>query len=288
MARGFVKDLCFALVHRVELERLFLILTSYIDESGTHAGAPAMTMGAILGNVSQWAKFQHGFDKIKRKYGFRILHTKELVARSGEFRGWHPEKCAGLIRDVAALIAVTTMCGSKFSITDEIYGALIADRPPKLRLDSKYGFCFRNCLNDHIVQIDGRLGHHKKFHETRLHVVVEAGHKNAGDAERIFHETKKELGAASPILASIVFAAKDESDPLMMADFLAYSAYLEKANGSMVNPPIKSARKEKSSLVNLDFTLEGIKLARAGVQEKFETRRAWGISKRRPEPSSQT
>jgi hypothetical protein len=55
-----------------------------------------------------------------------------------------------------------------------------------------------------------RLDHHKKFYETRLHVVMESGHKNAGDAERIFYEVKKELKGESNLLSSIKFSAKDE------------------------------------------------------------------------------
>jgi hypothetical protein len=40
-----------------------------------------------------------------------------------------------------------------------------------------------------------RLGHHKKFGETVLHVIAESGHRHAGDARRVFDEVKAELKA---------------------------------------------------------------------------------------------
>jgi len=66
----------------------------------------------------------------------------------------------------------------------------------------------------------------------KLHFVLEAGHKNAGDASRIFNETKAELTAKGcDMFGDILFAEKDESDPLMMADFLAHTTFLMGSDG---------------------------------------------------------
>ena len=60
-----------------------------------------------------------------------------------------------------------------------------------------------------------------------LHFVLESGHKNAGDALRIFNETKAELKAKGcDMFGDLLFADKDESDPLMMADFLAHTTFM--------------------------------------------------------------
>lgn len=59
--------------------------------------------------------------------------------------------------------------------------------PKKMPRDTQYGLCFRACLRQLIgtVQADGK--------RHRLHIVVERGHKHAGDAERIFNDTKERL-----------------------------------------------------------------------------------------------
>jgi hypothetical protein len=40
------------------LERIFMIFTAYLDESGTHAGAPISAMGGFVGDARQWRKFE--------------------------------------------------------------------------------------------------------------------------------------------------------------------------------------------------------------------------------------
>ncbi len=98
------------------------------------------------------------------------------------------------------------------------------NKPAKLRLDSRYGFCFRMCLYHFILEVRKRR-HRKKW--PHLHVVMESGHPNFGDAERIFLEVKREFDNADcRILQSITKADKDSCGQLMMADFLAHSTYI--------------------------------------------------------------
>ena len=54
---GWIGKLCIALAHRWEPERQFLILTSYLEESGTHGGALSV-MAGFLADARQWRKFE--------------------------------------------------------------------------------------------------------------------------------------------------------------------------------------------------------------------------------------
>jgi hypothetical protein len=55
-----------------------VILTAYMDESGTHDGSSYTTMSAVLANVAQWEMFEANFNKIRAEFGFRIFHTKKF------------------------------------------------------------------------------------------------------------------------------------------------------------------------------------------------------------------
>ena len=55
------------------------------------------------------------------------------------------------------------------------------DTPRRMRLDSRYGFCFRNCLL--FFALEGLKRVHRGQYP-KLHFVLESGHKNAGDADR--------------------------------------------------------------------------------------------------------
>jgi hypothetical protein len=69
----------------------------------------------------------------------------------------------------------------------------------------------------------------KKF--PALHIVIEAGHRNVGDVERIFLEVKNDLEQTGcDILRTLTMATKDDCDPLMIADFVAHSTFMLDVN----------------------------------------------------------
>ena len=67
----------------------------------------------------------------------------------------------------------------------------------------KYGFCFRICLY-HFIREALKRQHRKKV--PPLHIVLEAGHNNYGDAERIFLEVKNFEERGSNMLRTIAKA----------------------------------------------------------------------------------
>ena len=72
--------------------QVFVILTAFLDEAGTHAGSPITVMAGVLGTANQWRRFEAELTKLKSRYGFEVFHTKQFKARSGEFRDWSAEK----------------------------------------------------------------------------------------------------------------------------------------------------------------------------------------------------
>jgi hypothetical protein len=262
-----------------------MILTAYMDESGTHKGSPRVAVGSALANAGQWAKFQNGLDKIKREFGFSVLHTTELKARKGEFKGWPVEKCLSLINTMTALAANTLMYSADFVIEEGAYDEFRRDLPNKIRVDSRYGLGFRICLAAHVEEILRRIGNHKKFEETRLHIVMESGCPNAMDADRIYLEIKKKLKLASPLLASLTFAAKTDADPLMFADLLAHTAYMRGIEEPVVakSAPSRGAGRPKARIVHFSYDANGIRALKQKLVDELEARRAWGARRSLPE-----
>jgi len=132
--------------------------------------------------------------------------------------------------------------------------------PRKLRLDSKYGLCFRNCLL--FFALEGLKRMHRKRYPT-LYFVLESGHKNAGDALRIFNETKAELEAdGCGMLGDLTFSDKDKCDPLMMADFLAHTAFMRgsvqpaESYGNITKP--RPIRRGETGVTHLEFESGGL------------------------------
>jgi hypothetical protein len=240
--------------------------TAYLDESGTHDGSDVTVMGGVLGRVDQWKLFQAGYEKAKKKHGFRVFHTKKFKKKSGDFKGWDDNQCVALWNDLGRLTNSGLTDCVAVALDNETYARQYkADGAPRrARLDSAYGLCFRICLAYFILEMMTRK-YRKKFPE--LHIVLEAGHQNSGDAERIFLETQEEYKRLN-ILRTLSLATKDNCDPLMMADFIAHSTLLINRKARVENrptPPSQIIPRGQLGITHLESTPEGLANLRAKV-----------------------
>jgi hypothetical protein len=124
----------------------------------------------------------------------------------------------------------------------------------------------------------------KKKH--RLHVVLERGHRNALNCEKIFHETKLTLRAqGTDLLGSFTAAAKEDAAPLMVADFLAHSYLMLRNSGEPIGEPdtedeagashlrkadLLHLRLEADAIADLKRRLQGDRWARQAYQKRLK------------------
>lgn len=232
-------------------------------------------MGGVLARVDQWRKFSKVFEQIKATYGFETFHTRKFKAKSGDFRSWSDEKRLALMRDLAFATNDAFTESVAMTLQNEVYenDYKAGDKPRKLRLDSKYGLCFRQCLLLFILEA-GKRKHRKRL--PKLHIVLESGHANVGDAVRIFNEMKKEYDQAGfDILETITIADKDKCDPLMIADFIAHSTYMIQGRAMAGLPritPIRPPARGQSGITHLEFKPGGL----ASVKEQLAARYGQG------------
>ena len=137
---------------------LFMILTAYFDESGTHDGSAATVMGGMMASTKQWEKFDPLFEQAKRKFGFRVFHTRRFKHKTGDFRGWSDDKCLALVAHLAALTERAFMEAVTIAVKNPDYDNeyRTGDIPKKVRVPSKYGLCFQECLLHFLAEADKR------------------------------------------------------------------------------------------------------------------------------------
>lgn len=220
------------------------IYTGYLDESGTHDDSPITVMGGIVAKADQWQRFEGGFSNLQNKHHFRVWHSKKFRQRKGDFKGWTADQCTALYWDLAHLNAhgltdavAVTLNNAEF---EQHYRS--GPKPNKARLDSSYGLCFRICLYHFIREVFKRR---YKNELPALHIVLEAGHRNLGDAKRIFFEVKNDFEKyGNHMLQTITVADKDSCGQLMMADFAAHGEYVleqkvPRSQRQAMNTPMK-------------------------------------------------
>ena len=261
---GFIRELCIALEHRWIPEELFVLFTAYIDEADTHGAAPHMVMGALLGNARQWALFGRRLNKMRRTEAFTVFHATKFKASQGEFSGWDAPKSMRVVNDLTGIIQKELTEGCLINLSHDRYIREYREsfRPKGIDLDSQYGVCFR-ALMAHLVKILLAIGQSKH----KLHIIVERGHRNAKNTEKIFNEIKLTLRARGiELLGDWTLKSKEESRELMAADYLAHSyAIMIRPGGSGIKGYADDApepRKGDAGLTFLEFepgALENLK-----------------------------
>jgi hypothetical protein len=282
--RSFSRELCLAVAHRWQPERIFVVLTltAYFDESGTHDGSTATVMAGVMANAYQWERFESAFSGLKQKYGFRVFHTKKFKKRTGDFKGWNPLRQLALMADLAEIADNAFSECVTFSLDNADYESNYrgGDKPRRLRIESKYGLCFKNCLMFFVLESLKP----KYFHggqPPRLHFILESGHKNWNEVRDIFAQAKKELlGFGGDMLGEITFSDKDACDPLMIADFLAHATYVnrrDKPPNPNDLPFVREDRLPSAGVTHLRFKAGGLADLKSVLIEKLK-----GASANRP------
>jgi hypothetical protein len=247
-----------------------VIFTAYFDEADTHGSAPTVILAAHVGHVYQWGQFEKKLARLQQWYGFSIFHAKEFKAKSGEFRGWSDDKCAALIAALTELIRNELTAGITVALEHSRYVTeyRAPPVPRKMSLDSQLGVCFRACMSPLLVLLEARQWRDK------LNVVMERGHKNVGDCERIFNELRGYFRLADGhFLSEFTVAAKETCAPLMVADLLAATNSMMRARlaeGTLDLTPVTADPKRKGA--KLSF-LELKPDALTGLKVGFEKMR---------------
>jgi hypothetical protein len=125
-----------------------MILTTHLDESGTHAGSRIRIMAGYVGTASEWKHFEEDWAALVAEAGVRHIHAVDLFKRTKQFKDWKSEDVDTLAVSLDSVIARHLKLGFSVIVRDDdyrnIYGAgPHPKRPPK---DTKYGVCFRACL----------------------------------------------------------------------------------------------------------------------------------------------
>jgi hypothetical protein len=221
---GPTERLALAVDHGLIAERVFVIVTTYIDEAGTHGAAPHMIMGALVGRLGQWAYFDKKWRKMLRRNGIAYFHSKEWKHNQGPFKGWDHAKKAALIERASDIQRDTTLFGLTVKIQEADYDLHYksGERPKKIPLDSMYGLCFRHV----VVFVVDTLAKALNRSDIAVNFVVEAGHKNDGDLARIFNQMKSDKSGRPVALGSLILGAKKEFYGLQGADLVSHTFYL--------------------------------------------------------------
>jgi len=173
-------------------KRIVVVMEAFVDESGTHRGAPIISVAAWAGAHWQWQKFLSHWDD-------KHFHAKE-------------PKCAPLKHGLLQAIEFGELEGFTTWMQPDHYDANTANQFRSV-MGNAYAICAYACA----------LGVCKFAHNHKLGkvaFVIEAGQPNVAFVRQTLEHmmVKEHFG-----IASVAIAPKEEFVQLCTADFLAHS-----------------------------------------------------------------
>ena len=218
---GAVGSLSLAVFHDWNPDRLFVIVTVYIDESGTHGSAPLMTFSGFVGRLGQWVDFDAKWKRLLKRFDLPFFHSKDMSS-------WKDADRAEFLKLAAKIVGKHTQFGFSIMLRLSEFQANYVDAlPPTVPRDSAYGLCFRFCLSVIPGVIEKAFGT-----DTQIHFVLESGHHNRGGAVAIFDEVRAEVPELGEKFKTIAFGRKKDFPGLQGADAMAHRAFGSEVNES--------------------------------------------------------
>lgn len=203
--------------------RQFMVLTAYYDESGTHAGSPATVLAGFVGSTNDLVEFEIEWSKVLRKHNLTYPRAKHLFHRQGQHKRWADEQAEHLWNDLMYVFQERKdIFASKTILREDDYKMfyVMDGASRKERLDTRYALCLRAFL--HFLPEMAKIG------GSTINFILEAGHKNAGDALRVFNEMKADKNLQGRHnMGFLSFGTKPDSPALQAADLLAYMSYTD-------------------------------------------------------------
>jgi hypothetical protein len=196
------------------------MMVCYLDDSGTDAQSPVLTMAGYVGLKPHWAAFENNAAKVFADFNVTLLHGYEFNATKGQFKGWARKKKEAFIITLFSELRKAAPFGVMASITKTAHAKAKSFGADAQK--SAYGHCFGQILDSIMWSV------HMKSAATKgatLSFIVERGNRNDADVTRVFNKAKWNPGnlGAEKVLKSVEFTDKSSTIALQMADLLAFT-----------------------------------------------------------------
>ena len=195
------------------------MLRAYMDESGTHAGSPALTVAAYVGEAKDWRTWTKKWNAAKRsnpkRRPIKVYHATDAEQLRGEFEGWTHGEVGCLVQKLLLIMNETPLLGVVIGIQMNAFRAAMDGRDDLNALfGNPYVACFQ-WLVSIILHFQGRTGNNDRI--GFIHECNDYQH----EALNAFNWVAAR-GNPQGSIVGIQFGTKESHTPLQAADILAF------------------------------------------------------------------
>lgn len=202
------------------------MLMYYVDESGTHDGAPACVLGSYLSPANAWASFELEWKACLTEYDIPHFHMTDYENRQAPFVGWSDDRRLALIERLVSIINRWTVGGVLVGIDlRHFYDVWVPSLTPGEReIADPYVICLLALMGQHQFYFDQL----EQSEQSPVAFVLERNTKSAAQSLRFLSEAWRYEGTLH--VPSMTYGSRDEFLPLQAADILAYEGFKELKN----------------------------------------------------------
>lgn len=205
-----------------------IVIRVFMDESGVHSGARAVTSSAVWARPSVWKQWTN--DWVWSKRPINVFHAVDCHNRKGEFEGWSREERDAVVLRLLPLFPKHRICGRFSGIHLKAYGLAMKDCD---EISDKFGEPYFACVYWTFKKIFEAVS---RSNSRKIEIIHESGdfHKEILEAFE-FVKTK-----FPDIESTLEFGTKAEYVPLQAADLVAYEGFKYLDNGSAPRKPMRA------------------------------------------------
>lgn len=201
----------------------FLMLTAYLDDSGTHSSSGAVVCAGFISDTIKWKAFSKEWSRTLRKAHFRgIVRATELENRKGAFDGWDVERQRFFYQQICMLINHRIIVPIGNSVIRADWRAVMPDDLRRVAGD-EFGWCVYETIKEAARWIK------KSNYTGNIAYVLEAGTPGMAQARVVIDDLLASEEREFYRIDSCTTLPKGIA-PLQAADLLAYEMYKQMDN----------------------------------------------------------
>jgi hypothetical protein len=211
-----------------EESRQAAVVTCYLDESGTHEGAPIAVVGGLLLNQQGFQKLDEAWPQILTKSSILPpLHMSEFRRPNGRLAYVSVDQRRALFTDLVRVINENKIYSIAASLTAEHFQKYF-DKQFRRETMSMYGMCFILCAHANYL-----LTQQNQYDE-KIPFLMDSGNQYA-EHVRAAHAAMQEEGWKTMRVGSLTFDRDEDWFPLQAADLIAWASRVKAMGDSFDN-----------------------------------------------------
>lgn len=156
-----------------------LTLAGYFDESGTHAGSPAVSVAGYFSTPEQWQAFETDWMEALDDFGILRFHRTEFANKAKAFASWTDSQRRERFLRLVAIINRHVIASVGFALSNAEFDANFSEKAKRLT-GGAYELAAVCCLMQAARLLDST------FPSTRIRYVFERGAAGAGQVLKVF------------------------------------------------------------------------------------------------------